>query len=242
MTYTPGLLVTTETEAVAAILAAGGEPPVDDVAVSTRPDVQAAQGLLRAATRELQAEGWTFNTEFGFELLPAATMQWTDTWSQTATTLNVFTPPVNLLSFQVTKAPFQQGAQFLDTVVRPSRLYLGGGTKVFYDRALNRDGHVRSSIYIDPVWLFAFEDLPQAARDVAFLRASRRYLRQVVGDASQDGSIQQDEMVALRNLKRDFGSTDDLNVFRNFDVARHRGGRLGAISAVIDPRYSAGPQ
>jgi hypothetical protein len=236
--YTPSILVSTELDAINACLVAGGEAPVADI-VAQRPDVMAAQQLVREASREVQAQGWRFNTEHGFEVLPAGTLTWTDSGGMVLT-LNVFTPPQNLLSFSVTKHPIQQGSNYLDTIVRPSRLYQGGGVQVFYDRASNRDGHLRDAIYIDPVWLFDFHALPQAARHLVAVKAKRSYLRQVVQDYAASDRLGEDEMKATTTLRRQ-DETDNLNLFNNIAVRQHLGGRALRLSGVADHRASRGP-
>jgi hypothetical protein len=239
MPYTPTTTATTESEAIAAILAAGGQPQVSSL-VTVRPDQTAASKYLKDALKEVCGEGWTFNTEFGYELMPGATYDWTGTWDDTPVTLNVFLPPANLLSFEVTKTSFQQGGDYLDTVIRPSRTYGGGGVMVFYDRALNRDGFERPSIYINPVWLYDFEKVPQVARDLVRLKATRRFLAEYIGDSSQDARISQDELVNLRQLKQKFGIDDDYNLYNNAFFDAFRGGRAPLRSGIVDGRYSPG--
>jgi hypothetical protein len=235
--YTPTLLVTTELDAVNACLVSGGEAPVSSV-VGQRPDVLVAQQLVREASREVQSAGWRFNTEFGFEVLPAGTVDWTD--SNGTTTLNVFTPPPNLLSFSISAHPLQQGTLYVDTVLRPSRLYHShDGTVVFYDRTLNRDGWQRTALYIDPVWLFDFDSLPQKAKQLITVKAKRAYLAQVVQEYAAADRLQGDEARALIELRKD-EEVDDYNVFNNLAVAQHLGGRTPRLSGVVDLRASRG--
>lgn len=243
--YTPTLLVATELDAVNACLVAGGEAPVSTV-VGQRPDVLAAQQLVREASREVQSEGWRFNTEFGLEILPDGDIDWTDS-TDTTTTLNVFVPPPNLLTFTVSAHPLQQGSFNLDTVVRPSRLYDGGanvagGTLVFYDRTLNRDGLERTAIYIDPVWMWDFDKLPQSARQYIMVKAKRAYLKQVVQDYAAADRLAEDESKALRTLRKEEQEVDDYNVFNNLAVSQHLGGRTPRLSGIADLRASRGPQ
>jgi len=239
--YIPTILIATELDAINACIVAGGEAPVSSV-VGARPDVQAAQQLVREASREVQSEGWRFNTEFGFEVLPSGSVDWTDS-SGAVTTLNVFEPPPNLLRFTVSTMEDQQGAYNLDTVVRPSRLVNNGdGTLVFYDRALNRDGFQRRAIYIDPVWLWDFDKLPQIARTLITIKAKRAYLRQVVQDYAASDRMAEDEQKAMSNLKREESEVDDYNVFNNLAVSQHLGGRMPRLSGVVDQRASYGPQ
>lgn len=223
-----------------ACIVAGGEAPVSTV-VGARPDVLAAQQLVWEASREVQSEGWRFNTEFGFEVLPAGTINWSDSSGRT-TALNVFTPPKNLLSFTVANMPLQQGSYNLDTVIRPSRLYSNGdGTLVFYDRTLNRDGFCRTALYIDPVWLWDFNMLPQSARQLITIKSKRAYLRQVVQDYNASQLLAEDEQKALTTLHREESEQDDYNIFNNLAVTQHLGWRRPRLSGVYDNRASRGP-
>lgn len=241
--YTPSILVATELDAVNACIVAGGEAPVATV-VGQRPDVLAAQQLVREFSREVQSEGWRFNTEFGYEVLPAGTLDWTDS-AGFVTTLSVFKAPVNLLTFTVSAHPLQQGGFNLDTVVRPSRKYDGaanvnGGVLVFYDRTFNRDGFERAAIYIDPVWLWDFDKIPQAARHLVTIRAKRAYLKQVVQDFAGADRLSEDESKALTTLRKEEQEVDDYNVFNNLAVSQHLGGRTPRLSGVADLRASRG--
>jgi hypothetical protein len=239
MPYTPITQPLTELEAVNLMLAAGGEGPVASI-VGQRPDVTTATSLLRQAAREVQSKRWRFNTEFGYEVAPSGTLEWTDTADRTVT-LNVFTPPPGLKSFAISAHPSQQGSLYLDAALMPSRKYNGGGTLVFYDRARNRDGWTRDYLYIDPQWLWDFEKLPDEARTYIALKATRRYLTSVVGDPALASQYAPDENTAFIDLQRVHGEDDDYNVFNNVDVSTHRGGRVGVISGVIDGRSTRGP-
>ena len=54
--------VSTELDAVNSILMSVGESPVNTLTVQS-PEVAIAQSTLRQVCREVQAEGWKFNTE-----------------------------------------------------------------------------------------------------------------------------------------------------------------------------------
>src|ERR1043166_1428635 len=113
------LVPTTELEAINSMLSAIGEQPIAAVDTATQADVQMAVNILRDVTREVQSIGWRFNTEFGYEVAPFATLSWVDTAGIT-TLLNVFKPAANLIKFDLT-ATSAQGQ--LALVLRPSRLY-----------------------------------------------------------------------------------------------------------------------
>jgi hypothetical protein len=226
------LAPTTELEAVNAMLAAAGEDPLDDgtnLATTTQPDVKMALDILKDATREVQGMGpWKFNTEFGYEIAPTATYSWVDTEGKT-TLLNIFKPPATkLLSFTVSPIPEQSGCRSVDVTIRKSRKYVEATLPVlvFYDREHARDGLEAAEhpfLYIDPVWMFDFEDLPETARRYITIRAARQFVSRRVGSETLTGLTERDELVALRSLKRDQGDEDDLNMLDTSDFARiHR--------------------
>lgn len=213
MTVITNLQPTTELEAVNAMLSAIGESPVSDLA-GTQADLAMALNTLRNVTREVQTMRWKFNTEYGYELPPSATMVWTDT-AGVVTTLNIFKPPVHLLGFETTVTSEQAG---LDLVIRPSRLYFEVASipvLVFYDRSLNRDGMDQAAfpyLYIDPIWLFDFEQLPEEARRFIYVRAARQFVQEQVGSDTLAAFKGLDEKLAFRNLKTSYGQEEDYNM------------------------------
>lgn len=236
------LALTTELEAVNVMLSVIGETPLPagtDLSTVTQSDVQMALNLLRNTTRDVQSMGWRFNTEHGYQLAPNTTYDWVDS-AGVHTMLNIFTPPANLLRFSITKTTDQQGSGLVDTVIRPSRRWPTIGTLVFYDRILNRDGFPvseRPYLYIEPVWGFDFEKMPEEARRYCAISAARQFAQQNVGSQTLASFTERDEMLALRNLKREFGEEDDYNMLQNTDVSKHLGFRPrwgGSVS--IDPR------
>ena len=55
--------VSTELDAVNSILMSVGESPVNTITNVQSPEVAIAQKPLRQVCREIQAEGWSYNTE-----------------------------------------------------------------------------------------------------------------------------------------------------------------------------------
>ena len=256
------LNATTELEAVNAMLAALGEAPIADFdgGVSL-PDVQIALNTLRDAVREVQSMGWKFNTEFGYQLSPALTYAYKDK-DGTVTGLNVFLAPPRLIKAEITQI-IEQMTPVLDLVLRPARslvvtvsgaddtltvsqvsdLTVSGAIKprVFYDRVLNRDGLDSGKydfLYIDPVWLFDFEDMPEVARRFSLILAMRRFLASQAPSVNLVGFSEKDQGLALRNLKVEEGQEDDFNMLDNTDVGSVQAGRRpgGRGFAPVDPR------
>jgi hypothetical protein len=213
-----------------------------------------AVNALRNATREVQTEGWKFNTEYGVQLTADATMSWTDpnsggeeTPDGPSGTIGIFLVPANLAKFYVT-ANYKQVDLFgrpLDFVARFSKRYVDPVTSlpvnVFYDRSANRDGFLtaeRTHIWIDPVWYFDFAQLPEVARQYITVLAGRRFLKSVIGASELVGFQQQDEVLGLRRLQRQEGLDDDFNMLDHPDVFRVIGNRPRTTGNFPDDRRS----
>lgn len=230
---------TTETEAVNEMLAAIGEAPIADVNTSTQTDVETAINLLREIARNVQSDGWRFNSEFGYEVIPSDTLVWID--SEGSTTLNIFEPPAGLLSWELTRTADQLGLLVSE---RPSRVYAPVGTPVFYDRRLNRDGFDEAlvdSLYIDPVWLFDFDQLPQTARAYITALGARR-LVEVTAGAEAPARLNNDEIARyFRALKKDQGVKRRTNLFDSVGSRELFGGRSrgfgGGIPGLDSPNH-----
>lgn len=219
-----------EIEALNQMLIATRQEPVQSLSVLSGA---AARGLntLRRVSREVQQEGWEFNSELGLELEPASTLVWNDTDGET-TTLNVFTPPADLLKWELTRTPEQVS---MLVSVRPSKQYSGGGAKVFYDRKLNRDGFdsgTVESLYIDAVRWFKFADLPHTAQTFIVALATRE-LAQALG---VDARVTDEDVVrAYRQLKDDQGKVETHNFLADSFVQDVLGGRqAGSIGVIRD--------
>jgi hypothetical protein len=211
-TYITNLEAATELEAVNAMLSAIGEQPVTTLATA-QPDVAMALNTLRNHARQVQSEGWRFNTEFGFQLSPDDTLDWEDNDGVT-TTLNIFLIPANLAKFSLT-ATAEQAT--LDVIIRPSRVYevTAAPALVFYDRSLNRDGFdstIFDYLYINPVWYYDFPHLPQEARQLIFVRSARQFVQEKLGSDALASFKTLDERIAYRDLKEAHGLEDKYNM------------------------------
>lgn len=239
-----GLGRTTELESINEMLSVIGESPVlqAEIESPTLADVVRAVAILKSVTRETLARGWKFNREFGYQISPDTTFAWTGV-DGTSATLNIFLVPADLLDYDLSSNAAQAG---LDIVAKPPADFTAEeGTLVFFDRRLNRDGLDSATfdfLYIDPIWMVDFEDLPEIARYYITIRAARRFQKHVVGDANLDIFTREDELLSFRELKAEYGRDDNYNIFRNGGTSRHLGGfyrRLGG-SGVIDTRSSTG--
>jgi len=235
---------TSELEALNEMLATIGEVPVSQAQLDSPslPSVELAVSRLRANLRATLARGWRFNREWGVEIAPTADspFSWEGT-DGTTEDLNIFEVPSGLMSWDLTDTAKQI---HLSVVGRRPKVYSGTAEKVFYDVKLNRDGFLASDfefLYIDPVYAWSFEDAPQTFRTYVTLRAARDFQARIQGDDSTEAFTRRDLAEALRDLRRDQGMEETINLFDNYGSARFlgrkrriRGGRF------IDRRDSPG--
>lgn len=243
MAHIINLTATTELEAINSMLARTGQAPLTDLTSVTAADVSIAVSTLRDVSREVQLQGWRFNTEWGVIVSPTA---YAFSWSEDGTsfTINVYKPPTNIAAFFV--SPIQDQidnttGKLLDLVVRPSKQYTESGQPVlvFYDRVNNRDGFKaseRSALYLDTVSYFNFEHLPEVCRQYILIVATRRFLANVMPSNTLVGFTEADERAALRLLQREQGETDDYNMLDHPDVFRIFGGRPRTTGQFIQLR------
>ena len=228
------LAPTTETEAVNAMLAALGEAPIQDVDTATQADVQVALNTLREVARNVQAEGWQFNTDLALQLTPDGTLEWTDNDDET-TELNVFLPPEALIRWELSNTSDQLGFQ---VALRPPKIYVAD--QVFYDRSLNRDGFDAEEVeylYIDAIYAFDFEDLPQTVRAYITALAMRQFAESR-GAADAVQYTNDDLRRAYRMLKRDQGNKDRKNLFNALGTNAFHGGRSRGFGGGFSPHES----
>ena len=203
--------VSTELDAVNSILMSVGETPVNTLTVQS-PEVAIAQKTLRQVCREIQAEGWSYNTEneYPIEL---------DTNNQCIIPNNVLQLDLNI---------FQHGKDY--DVVRRS----DNGVMKVYDKK----GHTFtfencSKLYFDIVWMLDFEDLPQTFKDYVTIRASRVASNRMVNSQPSAKLLESDEALARasaieyenrqadHNIFNDYQYQQDANtVYRPFKVLR----------------------
>ena len=203
--------VSTELDAVNSILMSVGETPVNTLTVQS-PEVAIAQKTLRQVCREIQAEGWSYNTEneYPIEL---------DTNNQCIIPNNVLQLDLNI---------FQHGKDY-DVVRRTDN-----GIMKVYDKK----GHTFtftncSKLYFDIVWMLEFEDLPQAFKDYVTIRASRVASNRMVNSQPSAKLLEADEALARasaieyenrqadHNIFNDYQYQQDANtVYRPFKVLR----------------------
>lgn len=164
-----------------------GQAPV--VSLDTaNPEIASALIILDSVNREVQGEGWHFNTEVGYPL--------------TADNNGFIFVPANVLSLSDNKTENRQRYQ---TVIRSGKLY----DKVSHSFNFGAN----TSVPCDVVWLFDFEDLPQPFQDYVVARASRQYAGQFLGSTEMVQFNSQDEGILRANCITYDTNTSGANIF-----------------------------
>ena len=186
---TPAYATSTELDAVNSILMSVGESPVNTLNTQS-PEVAIAQKTLQQVTREVLAEGWVFNTENEVKFTVDADDQ----------------VPLSDAVLQVDTNRFYH----LDTynVIRKDGK--------LYDRYEHKNTFPdETTMYLDVVWMYAFEDIPQSFRDYITARAIRKAALRMVSDLEINKALEQDEVVA-RSAAIEYDTRQaDYNVFND---------------------------
>jgi hypothetical protein len=183
----------TELDAVNAILRVIGQSPVNTLSVDGLLDVSNARAELHDVSRTVQSIGWGWNTDDNFSL------------PRVAISNHIIVPATALQVDASDKA--------LDIVQRYNN---AAGSMCFYNRT-DKTFTFEEDLEADITWFYAFEQLPQAARQYITIRAARALQAKTVGSRDVDGFTERDERDAWRLLQRAEQRTRDTNIFTGPD-------------------------
>ena len=161
----PTTNATQELPAVNQILQSCGQAPVTTLD-QTNPDVAIAYQTLLEVSREVQAEGWSFNKEYNYEMTPDNN--------------NEILIPNNMLQIDLS----QNAANMDKDVIRRSGK--------LYDKA-NHTYTFTDKVECDVTWLFDWVDIPTPIADFIAARAASTVSSRIVGDGTQYQILQQKE-------------------------------------------------
>ncbi len=156
-----------EFPAINQILATVGQAPVTSLD-TTNPDVAIAYDTLLQVSREVQAEGWTFNKEYDYPMTPDNN--------------NEITIPNNMLQIDLHER--EHHYKEYDVVRRNGKLY---------DRIEHTDKWTFGEVKCDVVWFFDWVDLPLPIQDYITSRAASFTVSRIVGDNTLLQQTQQKE-------------------------------------------------
>jgi hypothetical protein len=144
----------TELSAVNTILGTIGQSPITELDFHN-PEIYYAYNLLQDTTTDVQSEGWVFNTESCYPLVPNSSKE--------------IVIPQNVLRMDFTGDPIYRDK---DVVRRDGKLY---------DK-MNHTYYFERTVYADITWKFEFEDLPPCFRRYIAYRAARRAAANLIGN------------------------------------------------------------
>ena len=173
MSY-PTSLTDTELSAVNQILGAVGQAPIQTLD-QTNPDVDIAYATLIDVSRSVQAEGWNFNSENQYPLIP-------DTSGYIYVTSE-------MLAIDLSDIPENRGYQVTQ---RDGKLYNKTDHTFVWDNT--------SIFKCDIVWLVDFKSCPQVFQDYIIAKASVLTSIKMVGDKDQYVLLQDRERSTRANL------------------------------------------
>lgn len=177
----------TELQAVNQILASVGQAPVTTLE-QTNPDVAIAYNTLLEVSREIQAEGWTFNRESNYPIPTNID--------------NEIVIPDNIIQMDLCKIHVANLNK--DAIRRDGKLY---------DRYNHTFKWEQSPVYVDIVWLFDWEDLPFPHRDFITARAATIVSSRIVGDKTQYSFLAQKEALSRATLMEYECTQGDYSMF-----------------------------
>ena len=155
----------TELSAVNSILGAIGQSPVDTLNYNN-PEVSFIFNILTEVNKDVQNEGWHFNTEYHVEVTPDGNKN--------------ITLPTKTLRYTLHDGDIDKNK---DIVVRDGKLYdLANHTNEF-------DG----GLFLDIVTLYKFDDLPNTFQRYITYRAAVRAAAQLVSNPQLVQLLGQDE-------------------------------------------------
>jgi hypothetical protein len=179
--------MTTQLQAINQMLTGIGQAPVVSLDIAN-PEIATAISILDSVNREVQGEGWNFNTEINYPFTPDAN--------------NEIVVPPNVLQLSDNKT---SNAQQYQTVLRNGKLY----DKVYHTyKFLGND-----PILCDVVWLFDFEDIPQVFKDYITQRATRVFAGRALGSNEMVTFNSNDEGVLRANCIAYDTNTSEVNIF-----------------------------
>lgn len=170
-----------------------GESPVNTISGSSVPvSVVTALNVLNEVNREVQSEGWHYNTEYEYPLVRNAS--------------NKFTLPNNVLKIDT---PIDKYTD-IDIVQRGSTLY---------DRKNHTDVFTQD-LDVTITFELTFEELPQQFRSYITIRAARKFANRFLGSQEIESFTLRDEINAKATAVDSDSDNADRTIFDNYDVKR----------------------
>ena len=171
-----------------------GESPVNSIGTgSSRPvSVVSAEALLDETNREVQSDGWHFNTQHKYPL--------------TKDTDNKVVLPTNTLKVDTAVGEYTS----VDIVQRGSTVY---------DRKNHTDVFT-IDLKVSITFLLEFTELPEQFRNYITVRAGRRFANRFLGSREIESFTLRDEIEAKAKAIDSDSESADRTIFDHYDVFR----------------------
>ena len=182
---------TSELDALNVLLTNIGQQPILNIK-NTNPQVALAKTVLNQVVSDVLTEGWTFNREMDYPLTPNGDQE--------------FMLPENVVAWDLT------WPTDYDVVIRDGKLY----DKRNHTYEFDKD----TTLKMDIVWLFDFEDIPNAIRNYITIRAANLFAMRTTGSTEIAKYGQQEEMQARATALDYETQQGDWNIFQNPDGTR----------------------
>ena len=177
---------TTELESINIMLAAIGEAPVNSLTGTVPVDVRLAQSTLTEVNKEIQSEGWSFNTEIDVTLVR-------DGSNQISLSTDILRIDPNIHQHPT-----------IDAIQRGLKLY---------DR-LNNKYEFAEDLICTVVYFRPFTEIPEPARRYMTIKAARIFVDRLVSDDGLRTYTQEDEIRARAILMETDLANGDHNLLR----------------------------
>ena len=180
-----------------------GESPVNTLTVQS-PEVAIAQATLRQVCREVQAEGWKFNTETEYPI--------------TLDTNDQCIVPNNVLQIDINH--FKHLNDY--DVIRKD----DNGVTKLYDLIKHQfefENTSEDKLYCDIIWMIDFENIPQVFKDYITIRASRIASNRMVNNPQAAELIANDEALARALVLEYDTNQGDYNIFNDQQYSTNPG-------------------
>ena len=138
------------------------------VETQTNPDVAIALNTLREVSREVQAEGWTFNKEYNYTVVPDNNDE-----------VNI---PNDVLQMDLNRTH----------AINRNRDSINRGGKL-YDRTAHSYKWTDEKLYVDIIWELSWGSIPEPIQAFIVARAAAITSSRIVGDPNQYQMLQQKE-------------------------------------------------
>ena len=185
--------LTSKLEAVNTMLSAIAESPVNQLGAEAPADAVLAENILDETIKEVQSEGWHFNSHYDWDLALDGDSK--------------IPLPANTVRVDIPKGQ--------DTTI--DIIQRGG---YLYDRKGNTDIFTTNVNDVDIVFMLDWIDLPEVARRYMMIKAARIFGDRTLGSNQHHSFTMQDEMRALATLREFETDTADLTIFDHQDVSR----------------------